>query len=327
MSNFFKRKNILITGGCGFIGSNLAIRLVELGAKVTVMDSMLPRSGGSVFNLDPVKDQIHVNFSDMRDEHCLPYITKDKDLIFNMAGQISHLDSMKAPMADLDINCRAQLSLLETCREHNPNVKIVYASTRQIYGRPQELPVSESHIIAPVDVNGINKAAGEWYHTLYHNVYDISTTSLRLTNTYGPRQAIGLNNQGFIGVFIRKALLGEKISLFGTGEQLRDLNYVDDVIDALLLCAENPKAKGKIYNLGHHNHFSLASLVDILGELKGIEVEKVPFPEGKAKIDIGDYYSDYSLIKEDLGWKPKYDLKEGLAQTLNYFSNSLSNYL
>lgn len=327
MQNYYRNKKVLITGGCGFIGSNLAVQLVNLGAEVTVADSMLAGFGGNLFNLEPVQDRLKINFSDMRDEHSLSYLIRDKDIIFNLAGQISHIDSMTAPMADLDINCRAQLSLLEACRHDNSDVVIVFASTRQIYGRPQYLPVDESHPISPVDVNGINKAAGEWYHTLYHNVYGLKTVSLRLTNTYGPRQAIGLNNQGFLGIFVRLAIQGEKIKIFGTGEQLRDFNYVDDVSDALLLAGRSPAAIGKIYNLGHSRHYSLKHVVEILNELTGVNYELVPFPPEKAKIDIGDYYTDISLIGRELDWKPRTELKKGFSKTLDYFRENLDHYV
>lgn len=326
MKDYYKGKNVLVTGGCGFIGSNTAINLVALGAKVTIMDSMLPRFGGNIFNLTPVKNDIQVNFSDLRDEHSLPHIVKDKDIIFNLAGQISHADSMSDPMADLDINCRAQLSLLQTCHRYNPAVKIIYASTRQIYGKPQCLPVKEDHIIAPVDVNGINKAAGEWYHSLYHRVHDLNTCSLRLTNVYGPRQAIGLNNQGFIGIFLRKAILNEKISIFGDGNQLRDLNHVDDVVNAFLACGANHQAIGKTYNLGHHHHHTLNHLIETLHQLTGVDYQKIRFPAEQAKIDIGDYYADYSFIKNDLGWTPQIDLAEGMEITLNYFKERFAYY-
>ena len=327
MEDQYQGKNVLVTGGCGFIGSNLAISLVGMGANVTVLDSMLPRAGGNLFNLQPVSKKIHVNYSDLRDDHSLPFIIKNQDIIFNMAGQISHLDSMENPMADLDINCRAQLSLLEVCKIVNPSVRIVYASTRQIYGRPQILPVKEEHIIAPVDVNGINKAAGEWYHSLYHKVYGLNTVSLRLTNTFGPRQAIGLSNQGFMGVFIRKAIMKEKITLYGTGKQLRDLNYIDDVVSALLICGHQTAAIGRVFNLGHHDYYTLTELVDILNEITGVPHDKIPFPAEKAKIDIGDYYTDYTYIKNELGWVPQFSLRQGLKKTINYFSDNMDKYI
>ena len=246
----FKDKKVLITGGLGFIGSNLAIKLVELGANVTLLDSMQQNYGGNLFNIESVKDRVIVNFSDMRDTHALPYLVKEKDYIFNLAGQVSHIDSMINPMTDMEINVKAQLSLLEICREYNKEAVVVYSSTRQFYGHPQYLPVDEKHPIIPIDVNGIDKFAGEQYHLLFNKVYHLKTTALRMTNTYGPRQSIRHNRLGFIGWFIRKAVLGEEIEIFGDGKQVRDFTYVDDVVEALLLAATNEECYGVYFNLG-----------------------------------------------------------------------------
>ena len=237
MSEFYRGKRVLITGGAGFIGSNLAIRLVDLGARVQIVDSMLPAYGADLANIEPIRGKVRLNFSDIRDRHSLGYVIKDEDLIFSLAGQVSHMDSMQDPMTDLEINCRSQLSLLECCRHGNPDVKIVFASTRQIYGRPEYVPVDERHPLNPVDVNGINKLAAEMYYTLYHDVYSIPTVSLRLTNTYGPRMDLKSAGKGFVGVFVRMALAGETIRIFGDGTQRRDFNYVDDVVQALLVSA------------------------------------------------------------------------------------------
>ena len=230
MRETYQGKKVLITGGLGFIGSTLAIQLVEWGADVTLVDSMIPEYGGNLFNIEPIKNQVRVNFSDVRDPHSMEYLVKDQDYLFNLAGQVSHIDSMTDPLSDLDINTRAQVVILEACRKFNPRIVVVFASTRQIYGKPQYLPVDENHRLYPTDVNGINNMAGEWYHTLYYNVYDLNTVSLRLTNTYGPRQLLKHNRQGFIGVFVRQIIQGEKIKIFGDGQQIRDMNYVEDVV-------------------------------------------------------------------------------------------------
>ena len=224
----FAGKRVLITGGLGFIGSNLARELVELGAAVTLVDSLVPEYGGLLYNVAGIEDRLTVNISDVRDEHSLRYLVRDQDVLFNLAGQTSHLDSMTDPYTDLEINARSQLSILEACRHENPGVTVVFASTRQIYGRPRHLPVDESHPIAPVDVNGINKPAGEWYHLLYGDVYGIRTTVLRLTNTYGPRMRVRDARQTFLGIWIRHALADEEILIFGDGSQRRDFTYVDD---------------------------------------------------------------------------------------------------
>jgi len=319
VTEYFKDRRVLVTGGVGFIGSNLAIRLSELGARVLLVDSMLPAYGATLHNIAPVRDRVRVNFSDVRDSHSLSYLVRDQDLIFSLAGQVSHSESMTDPMTDLEINCRSQLSLLECCRRGNPGVKIVFASTRQLYGRPQYLPVDELHPLMPVDVNGINKLAAERYYTLYHDVYRMPTVSLRLTNTYGPRMDLASNKKGFIGIFVRKALRGEKIQVFGSGEQKRDFNYVDDVVEALLLAARTEGIHGRVFNLGHPNPHSLLDVVRTLRELSGVEFELVPFPAEAAAIDIGDYYGDFKKFHEATGWGPQVDLRPGLERTLAYY--------
>jgi UDP-glucose 4-epimerase len=253
---------------------------------------------------------------------------RDKEFLFNLAGQTSHLDSMSDPATDLDINCRAQLSILETCREVNPGIRIVFASTRQIYGRPDYLPVDEKHPIRPVDVNGINKMAGEWYHILYNNVHGISACALRLTNTYGPRMRVKDARQTFLGIWIRKVLQGEPFEVW-EGSQLRDFTYVDDGVEALLLAAPNDRAKGKIFNLGGAEApVSLDELAALLVDVNGSGVfQQMEFPTERRRIDIGDYYSDSSLIRSTLGWMPHVGLREGLRRTLAFYKANLSEYL
>ncbi len=323
----FRGKNILITGGLGFIGANLACRLVDLGAEVTLVDSLIPEYGGNLFNIAPIKDRVCVNIADVRDEFSMDYLVQDRDYLFNLAGQTSHLDSMQNPYKDLDINCRAQLSILEACRKQNPGVKIVYASTRQIYGKPDYLPVDERHLLHPTDVNGINKMAGEWYHILYNNVYGLRAVSLRLTNTYGPRMRVKDARQTFLGIWIKKILSGEPIEVFGDGRQIRDFNYVDDVVEALLLCAMVEEANGQIYNLGSDETINLRDLAALLVEMNGRgEYCLVPFPPNRKTIDIGDYYADYRLIQGKLGWRPKVNLREGLKRTLEFYEQYHEHY-
>ena len=323
----FRNKNILITGGMGFIGSNLAAYLVSSGANVTLMDSMLDEYGANLFNIKEFEKDVQINFSDMRDEHSLRYLVKNKDYIFNLAGQVSHQDSMKNPFMDLDVNVKAQLSLLETCKKYSPETVIVYSSTRQIYGRPLYLPVDEKHPLMPPDVNGINKLAAENYHSLYTQVFGLKTVSLRLTNTYGPRQLIKNARQGFIGWFVNRVIQGEKIQLFGTGEQLRDFNYVDDVVAALCIAAETPKLYGNVYNLSGERA-SLRSVAEQLIECVGQgELEIVPFPEERKKIDIGDFYGDSSKLQQDSGWMPKVSLKDGLRKMVDFYKINKNYYL
>ena len=323
----FDNKQVLITGGAGFIGSNIAIRLAGLGAHVTVMDSMLPGYGGNLFNLEPVRDSISINFSDMRDPHSLSYIVQGKDYIFNLAGQVSHQDSMVDPLMDMEINVRAQLVLLEACRSYNPGAVIVYSSTRQFYGSPEYLPVDELHPINPPDVNGINKLAGEQYHTLYSRVHGLKTVSLRLTNTYGPHLLIKNARQGFIGWFINRAVTGNEIQLFGGGEQIRDFNHVDDVVDAFLIAATTPECYGNYYNLSGEKS-SLYDVARSLMEFGGTgTVVCTPFPEERKKIDIGNFWGCSDKFSRATGWQAAVSLQSGLESTYGFYSRNSHHYL
>lgn len=320
-------KKVLITGGAGFIGSNLAQRLVSLGADVTLIDSLIPEYGGNLHNLHAIAEQVKLNISDVRDPHSMKYLVRDVDIVFNLAGQTSHMDSMHDPFTDLEINSRAQLSILEALRHNNPTARVVFASTRQVYGRPDFLPVSEAHPLRPVDVNGINKISGESYHLLYQQVYGIPTSALRLTNTYGPCMRIRDARQTFVGIWIRHLLEGKPFEVWG-GEQLRDFNYVDDVVDAFIVAAINPKACGKIFNLGSKEIVSLTELAELLVDLnKEGHYQIHEFPPERKKIDIGDYYSDFSLIEQELEWQPRTNLRTGLMQTLDYFRLHGEHYL
>jgi len=325
--NNYKSSKVLISGGLGFIGSNLARALINQGAQVTLVDSLIPQYGGNLFNIADIRDKLEVNICDVRDPYAMKHLVQGKDYLFNLAGQTSHMDSMTDPQTDLDINASAQLSILEACRLNNPAIKIVFASTRQLYGKPDYLPVDETHPIRPVDVNGINKLAGEWYHLLYNNVYGIRACALRLTNTYGPGMRVKDARQTFLGIWVRLLLEGKPIKVFGDGEQLRDFNYVGDCVDALLLAGASEQANGKVYNLGSEEVIGLKALAELMTSL-GYDgtYELVPFPEERKAIDIGDYYSDFSLISAELGWSPRVNLKEGLLQTIDYYSKHLSAY-
>ena len=323
----FKSKNILITGGVGFIGSNLALRLVGFGANVTLIDSLIPEYGGNLWNIEPIKNKVRVNISDVRDEHSMKYLVQNQDYLFNLAGQTSHTDSMSNPYPDLDINARAQLFILEACRRYNPGIKIVFASTRQIYGKPEYLPVDERHPLHPVDINGVDKMAGEWYHLVYNNVYGIRTCVLRLTNTYGPRMRVKDARQTFLGIWIRMIIEGKPILVFGDGKQIRDFNYIDDAVEALLLVAASDDANGQIYNLGADDPINLKDTAELLIDINGRGAyNMVPFPEDRKVIDIGDYYADYRKIRSQLGWKPITSLTEGLKKTLDFYNRFSSHY-
>lgn len=327
--NWFANKRILITGGLGFIGSNLARRLAEAGAQIVLVDSLIPDYGGNLFNIDGYADRVTVNIADVRDEYSMDYLVRGQDVIFNLAGQTSHLDSMRDPYTDLEINVRSQLSILEACRKHNPEIKIVYASTRQFYGKPDYLPVDERHLLHPTDVNGINKMAGEWYHIVYNNVYKLRATCLRLTNTYGPRMRVKDARQTFLGVWLMQILSGEPIVIYGDGRQLRDFNFVDDVVDALLISAADSAADGQVYNLGSEEKpIGLLDLARLLIEINGAgEYRLIPFPPDRKAIDIGDYYADFGKIRRELGWAPRCPLAEGLRRSLDYYRTHLVQYL
>jgi UDP-glucose 4-epimerase len=323
---FWQARRVLITGGLGFIGAHLARRLVNLGASVTLVDSLVPEYGGNLENIRDIQDHVRVNISDVRDQHSFRWLVRDQEVLFNLAGQTSHQDSMRDPFTDLDINCRAQLAILETCRLHNPTVKIVYAGTRQIYGKPDYLPVDEDHLLRPTDVNGINKMAGEWYHILYNNVYGLRATSLRLTNTYGPGMRIKDARQTFLGIWIRHAIEGSPFEVWG-GEQLRDFNFVDDVVDALLLAARHDACNGQVYNLGSPEVVSLTTLAElVIAANGGGRFEVRAFPAERKRIDIGDYFADYRRF-ECLGWSPRITLADGLRTTLSYFRDKLAAYV
>ncbi|MBI3541924.1 MAG: NAD-dependent epimerase/dehydratase family protein [Deltaproteobacteria bacterium] len=323
----WKGRRVLVTGGAGFIGSNLVVRLVGEGAVVRVVDAMLPLLGGNPFNLAPVKDDIELRQVDLRDLSAAQSAVEGMEYIFNLAGNVSHLDSMQEPLTDLTINVNAQVNTLEACRAKNRDAMIVYTSTRQLYGVPQYLPVDERHPVSPIDVNGINKLAAEHYHTLYARVYDMKTCSLRLTNTYGPRQLIRHARQGFIGWFVNRALLGEKIQLFGGGGQKRDFTFVDDAVEAMLVAATNPVCRGEVYNL-NGERLSLEEVARILLALcPKASVEKVPFPPEKKKIDIGDYFGSAGKFIEATGWGAHVTVADGLAKMVEYYRANQSHYL
>jgi UDP-glucose 4-epimerase len=323
----FRGRNVLITGGLGFIGSTLARRLLPMGARVTVVDSLIPEYGGNLFNVQGIQDRLRINISDVRDPCAFRHLVEGQHVLFNLAGQTSHLDSMREPGSDLEMNCRAQISILESCRHVNPSIRIVFAGTRQVYGRPDYLPVDEKHPVRPVDVNGINKTAGEWYHLLYSSVYGVRCCVLRLTNTYGPRMRVRDARQTFLGVWLRRLIEGEPIEVFGDGRNLRDFTYVDDVVNALLLAASADRAVGQVYNLGGTEVLSLRDLAGLLIEVNGGgRYEMVPFADEVKRIDIGDYYGDFRRIESDLGWRPAVGLRTGLRRSLAYYRRHRREY-
>jgi UDP-glucose 4-epimerase len=323
----FKGAKILITGGFGLIGSTLVHRLVAAGAKVDLFDNLDPDSGGNRANLEGVEDQVEAVIADLRDAGAVRFALADVEVLFNLAAQTSHLGSMRAPLVDLDVNARAQLALLEAARAVNPGIRIVFASTRQIYGQPDRLPVDERHPLRPVDVNGIDKMAGEAFHLLYHRVYGLRTTALRLTNTYGPRMRVKDAQQNFIGVWVRLVLEGRPFEVWG-GAQRRDLTYVEDAADAFLHAAATEATVGAAFNIGGDGSITLQDLAQLLIEANGHGSFVVKeFPPERRRIDIGDYWADDTLFRRIASWQPRVSIREGVKRTLEFFRVRLGKYV
>jgi nucleoside-diphosphate-sugar epimerase len=326
IDNFYQNKKVLVTGGLGFIGSTLSRQLVDLGAKVTIVDSLLPDTGGNMFNIAGCEEKLTVNISDVRDQYSTNVLVRNQDLIFNLAGVLSHIDSMENPFNDLEINCTSQLSLLESCLKFNPDAKVIYAGTRNQYGKAKYLPVDENHPMEPIDVNGINCIAAEWYHTLYYRVHGLKTCSLRLSNTYGPRHQMKHSRQGVLNWFVRQIMDGEDVKLYGGGKQVRDCLYVDDVVKAFLMLGASDRVWGEAYNLGAHP----ASLEEFVGAAieawGGGTFKEVAFPKARKAIEVGDFIADWTKINQAVGWKPKYNLKTGLAKTFKYYQKYRQHY-
>lgn len=318
---------VLITGGVGLIGSALARRLVSLGAEVLLVDSMVPESGANLTNIADIRDRVQVNIADIRDAAAMRHLLADRDYLFDLAAQTSHLDSMHAPEHDLAVNCAAQLQLLEACRAVAPEIAIVHAGTRQIYGRPRYIPVDEGHPLRPADVNGVNKMAGEAYHLLYRDVYGIKTRSLRLTNVYGPGMRIKDARQNFLGIWLRRAVEGEPFEVWG-GEQRRDMVYVEDAAEAFLCAALAPETEGLALNVGGDAPYSLAEIAAAMIQANGGgRYETREFPAERKRIDIGDFITDDRRFRELAQWQPRLSLAEGLARSLDYYRKSLNLYV
>lgn len=325
--NIFAGKNVMVTGGLGFIGSNLAHVLVKLKARVLIIDSLSPLYGGNIFNIKGIKDKCKIYIKNIRDQSLMNSLVKRQDFIFNLAGQVSHIDSLENPLQDLEANCQTHLVLLEACKRHNPKVKIVFAGTRGQYGKPAYLPVDENCPMNPIDINGINKIAAEKYHMLYNRNYGLRTTSLRLTNTYGPRHEMKNSKQGFLNWFIRLAIDDKEIKIFGDGRQLRDFNYIDDVVRAFLIAAVSKKADGQVFNLGSGEPISVLDVANLVVKLSmSGKTKQIPFPEKNKKVEIGDYYANCTKIKKILGWKPNISLMDGLKMTIEYYKRNKRYY-
>jgi nucleoside-diphosphate-sugar epimerase len=327
LQEWYANRQILVTGGLGFIGSNLAHALVSLGASVTIVDNLSTNYGGNRFNVAAIEERVKVVEQDMADEKRMRQVVRDFDTIFNLVGQVSHVDSMEKPLVDLYTNVTSHIGLLEACRHSNRKPKVVFAGTRGQYGRPIQCPVDESARIAPIDVNGINKHAGETYHFVYAQAYGLRATSLRLTNTYGPRHTMKTARQGVFAWFLRQALDDQEIRLFGGGQQVRDWNHVRDVVGALLMAMASTKTDGEVFNLGTANPASLRTVADLLVRFSGCgSVKAVPYPSHLQAIEIGDYIGDYAKINRVIGWAPQVSLEDGIASTVEYYRQHRDNY-
>jgi UDP-glucose 4-epimerase len=323
----YRGKKVLVTGGLGFIGSNLAIRLVQLGSSVTILDSMHPTCGGNYFNIEPVQKDVEITEGDCGNLELVRKLVRGKHHIFNLAGHVSHIESMEEPFEDLQMNAVGPLTILEACKSENREARIVYAGTRQTYGRPESLPLKETQVLKPVDVNGVTKMAGEWFHMVYQRAHGMHAVSLRLINTYGPRQLTKHARQGFVGWFIRQAIDGEEIRVFGDGQQLRSFNYVDDVVDALLVAGTDTRLDGDYFNLAGIRPVSLEEFVKILLKAAGKGSYRiVEFPPEKKAIDIGSVYSSAEKFNAVTGWKARVSIEEGLSHTLEYYRRHRSHY-
>ena len=314
-------RHCVVTGGLGFIGSNTVHALAAAGARVVVIDALVPEHGGDERNLDGVTGTVQVVRADIADADAVGPAVRDAAVVFNIAGQVSHHESMVDPLRDLDLNARCHLAFLEVLRRENPTARVVHTSTRQVYGRPRYLPVDEEHPTVPVDVNGIDKLAGEQFHLLYGRVHGLPVVALRLTNVYGPRQSLTKEGLGFLPVFVRRALNGDDISVFGDGSQLRDCLHVDDVVRAMALAATNPDAPGEIFNLGHADALSLLEIARLttVAAATGATVHTVPWPDDLAAIDIGSFQGDFAKAKRVLGWDPAVSFAAGIATTLEFY--------
>jgi UDP-glucose 4-epimerase len=323
----YRRQKVLITGGLGFIGSNLAIRLAGLGASITILDNLDPACGANRFNIEPIKNDVEFVEGDTCDLPLMRRLVRNRTHIFNLAGHVSHTDSMQEPFSDLLMNVTGPLTVLEACKTENRDARVVYSGTRQVYGRPDVLPLVENLVLKPVDVNGVNKMAGEWYHMVYHQAYGIEAVSLRLVNTYGPRQMVKNARQGFIGWFIKLAIDGAEIQLYGDGQQIRGFNYIDDVVEAFLIAGTSKKVTGDYFNLGGLKPVTLETLVQILLKAAGRgSYRVVPFPDDKKAIDVGSVYSSWMKFNFATGWKPTVSLEDGLAKTVEYYRHHQSHY-
>jgi UDP-glucose 4-epimerase len=323
----FSGKKVLITGGLGFIGSNLSIRLVNLGADVTLVDNMMPRQGGNLFNVSEIAGRVHINFSDVRNGLSMDYLVKEQDYIFHLAGQVNHVESVRNPIQDLDINCRGTLVLLESCRKFNRGARIIFAGTRGEYGKSVKLPVAEDHPTNPKGIYAVTNLTAEKMVLVYRDIHGIEGTCLRITNTYGQRHQMQHDEFGVVNWFIRKAIDGEMIPVFGDGRIIRDFLHVDDLVRCLLKVASSDMAYGDVFNVGTGIPTSFLDLAKVIVEVaKTGSYAFTEFTQERKEVEPGDYYTDISKIKGMLGWEPQVTLREGLESTIQFYRKYKVHY-
>jgi UDP-glucose 4-epimerase len=323
----FADKEILVTGGLGFIGSNLCIALVEAGARVTIMDNMLPRQGGNLFNIREIEDRVRVNFSDVRNQLSVNHLVKGKDYVFHLAGQVNHVDSMRNPLQDLDINCRGTLVLLEALRQFNRDARVIFAGTRGEYGASVKLPVDEDHPTNPKGIYAVTNLTAEKMMLVYHDVHGIKSVCLRITNTYGPRHQMVHDEYGVFNWFIRKAIDDEEIPVFGDGRILRDFIYIRDLVESMLIVSLTEGAYGKVFNVGTGVPVSFTDLAKKIVQVTGTgRVNFTEFTQERKEVEPGDYYADITRLNRCTGWSPKTKLREGIAETVDYYRKHRKEY-
>jgi UDP-glucose 4-epimerase len=328
LASGFQNRNVVVTGGLGFIGSNLALRLARAGAHVTVIDSAVAGCGANPYNLAPASRDIRVISGDIAHADRFAGALLSAEVIFNLAGEISHIHSMQQPWRDAALNAMAHLRFLDECARRAPGIRVVYAGTRQIFGAPKYLPVDESHPVRPVDFNGIHKYAAAEYHLLYSAMGRVDAVVLNLTNVYGPRLALNIPCQGFLASFFRRALFGQTIEIFGDGRQLRDPVFIDDVTGAFLLAGAARAPESRFLNVGGAQPLPLARIAEIVAASASAPAPVLrPFPEDRKRIDIGSYATNSNRIAQVLGWKPATPFADGVRATLEFFRAEFPHYL
>lgn len=326
LQDFFKGKNILITGGAGFIGSNLAHALVALGARVSIVDAMLPLYGGNEFNLEGIRDQVTFTQGDIRDQDLMNELVQGKDIIYNFAAQVSYVDSKDQPFLDLDINGKGHLTVLEAVRAHAPQALVLFSSSRMVYGKITTIPVAETHPTDPLSLYGIHKLLGEKYYRYYSDTFGVKTISVRIPNPYGPRQQMKHSKYSIVGWFVRQAMENKNITIFGDGTQERDYLFIDDIVDAFLHLTAKGVA-GEVYNIGTHERIQFVQMVDaVLSTVGSGTKEHVPWPKDYEKNETGNYIADTTKIEGVTSWKPTVMLKDGIVAMVEYYKQYHQHY-